>query len=66
MMTVLLSRIQSTHAAADVTVVSTDYAKAYDTVQHEPLFAVAYAIGGSGYESWLRTLYTGHERIGCA
>ena len=27
------------------------------------LFAVARRIGGDGYASWLRTLYTGHERL---
>ena len=48
---------------ADVTVVSTDYEKAYDVVQHVPLFAIAGKIGGDGYADWLRTLYTGHERF---
>ena len=27
------------------------------------LFAIAETVGGSGYESWLRTLYGGHARI---
>ena len=41
----------------------TDYMKAYDMVQHDVLFAIAETVGGSGYESWLRTLYVGHARI---
>eukprot|EP01046_Picozoa_sp_COSAG06_P014777 COSAG06_NODE_926_length_11497_cov_60.540216_6_plen_303_part_00 len=45
------------------TVVSTDYAKAYDMVQHDPLFAIAKRIGGDGYSQWLRTMYTGHQRF---
>ena len=53
------------HANIDAAVQSTDYMKAYDMVQHEVLFAIAETIGGSGYESWLRTLYmyVGHTRI---
>ena len=37
---------------ADVAVVSTDYSKAYDLVQHDPLFAIAKRIGGDGYSQW--------------
>ena len=50
---------------ADVAVVSTDYSKAYDLVQHDPLFAIAKRIGGDDYRysQWLRTMYTGHQRF---
>ena len=51
------------HANIDAAVLSTDYMKAYDMVQHDVLFAIAATVGGIGYESWLRTLYIGHTRI---
>jgi hypothetical protein len=45
----LSSMAYAAKISADVAVVSTDYEKAYDVVQHVPLFAIASKIGGDGY-----------------
>ena len=49
-------------SGADVAVLSTDLRKAYDTVQLAVLYAIATKVGGDGYGSWLRTIYTGLTR----
>ena len=46
----------------DAAVLSTDLMKAYDSVQLEVLYTIASRLGGDGYATWLRTLYTGLVR----